>query len=240
MSKTNAILAGAQSSQNVSINSIARIGGFAYLGVIIFALFAEAYVRGSIVDFSDLSKMSKDIVAQAGLWRLGMVSDVFTIACDLIVAATFYVLLKPAAPTISISAAFIRISAVTVLAVGSIFHFVPLLLLSNPTQYVAFSSEQLAQLSALSIKIHNEAYHVSLILFGLNCILLGIGFFKSKLIPNWISIMLGVCGFAYFFNSVAHYIAPKLLGDLSTFILLYCLIAEGSLTLWLIFKGVKE
>lgn len=223
---------------NDNIQFLAKLSGFAYLGVIIFALFAEAYVRGSNVFTNDVAKTALNIVQNENLWRLAMVSDVFTIACDLILASIFYILLRPISHTFSFMAAFFRVSAVTVLAAAAIFHYAPMFLVGDNPLNNSFTPAQTQNLIIFMIKLHNVTYHISLILFGINCVLLGALFYKSKIIPQIIGIMLLVCGFAYFFNSVFHFALPQVQKIISTPFLLFCLIAEASLTFWLIFKGI--
>lgn len=223
---------------NDNIQYIARLSGFAYLGVIIFALFAEAYVRGSNVFPSDVVKTAANIIQNENMWRFAMVADVFTIVCDLVLASVFYILLRPISHTFSFMAAFFRVSAVTVLAIAAIFHYAPMYLVGDNPLNNSFTPAQTQNLIVFMIKLHNVTYHISLILFGVNCVLLGFLFYKSMLVPKIIGIMLFICGFAYFFNSVFHFILPKVQDIISTPALLFCLIAEASLTFWLIIKGV--
>src|SRR5918911_1560257 len=77
-----------------SPKSLARIAGLLYLFVGIFGGFAEGYVEPKMYGAGDASATAGNVVANAGLVRLGVVSDLLGQTLFVFLALTLYVLLK--------------------------------------------------------------------------------------------------------------------------------------------------
>src|ERR1700730_6787130 len=73
----------------------ARIGGVAYLIIIVAGGLGEMLVRNSIIVSGDAAATYNNIVAHPLLWRLGIAGDLIMHVCDVILMMVFYVLLKP-------------------------------------------------------------------------------------------------------------------------------------------------
>src|SRR5665811_1071968 len=73
---------------------LARIAGLLYLVVAVFALFAEMYVRSSVVKPGDAATTADNIRASATLFRVGFVSDLVQATFFLFTAMALYLLLK--------------------------------------------------------------------------------------------------------------------------------------------------
>jgi hypothetical protein len=100
----------------------------------------------------------------------------------------------------------------------------------------SFSPEQLHTLSYLSIKLHDFGFGIGLIFFGFVCLIEGYLLFKSNYFPKTIGVLMSIAGICYLTNSFALLLAPQLS---SIALLMPCLIAELSFSLWLIFAGVN-
>ena len=103
----------------------------------------------------------------------------------------------------------------------------------------SLDSNQLHTLSYLSIKLHEFGFGIGLIFFGIVCLLEGYLIFKSGYFPKTIGLLMQIAGVCYLTNSFALILAPKLANNLFPIILIPPLIAELSLCLWLIIKGVN-
>jgi hypothetical protein len=57
------------------------------------ANFAEFYVRRHVVVHGDAVQTAQNIAASSGLFRLGIASDLITLACDVVLVAALYVIL---------------------------------------------------------------------------------------------------------------------------------------------------
>jgi hypothetical protein len=104
---------------------------------------------------------------------------------------------------------------------------------------MVFSADQLQALSYFALKLHALGYNVSLVFFGVHCVLIGGLIAGSNFLPRLIGLMLVIAGGCYLTNSFANFIAPAFAAQLFPYILLPGLVAEGSLALWLFVVGLN-
>ena len=103
----------------------------------------------------------------------------------------------------------------------------------------AFSPEQLDAMAMLSIRSHSTGFGVALIFFGVECVILGYLIFRSHYMPQVIGVLMQIAGLCYVINSFALLLSPPLSTRLFPAILIPSLIAELSLALWLLTRGVR-
>ena len=79
---------------------------------------------------------------------------------------------------------------------------------------------------------------ISLVFFGFACLSLGYLVYKSNYLPRAIGALLVIAGACYLINSFSHFLNPAFAATLMPTIFVPIFVAELSLTLWLIVKGV--
>jgi len=221
-----------------SPRTTARIAGVLYLMIIVAALFAQIGVRSSLIVAGDPAATGANILAAEGLYRLGVIADLVTVACDVGVAALLYRLLKPAGASLSLTAGLLRVVAASVTAAVAVLAFAPIILLKGGAGE-AFSVPQLQALAMMALRMRETGYVISLLVFGLHCLMLGWLVWRSGILPRVIGAMLVVAGPCYLVSSGFSLIAPALAGPLYPVILLPPFVAEVTFTLWLIGVGVS-
>lgn len=223
-----------------SINKIARIGGLLYLVIIAAGFYGEMVVRSKLIVSGDAAATANNIIASQLLWRSGIAADLLMHICDIPLMLIFYVLLKPVNKNLALMALLFNIVQTAVLVANKLTLVVALFPLSSSTEYLkSFDAQQLYTLAYLSIKAHGYGFGVGLIFFGFTCIIMGTLIFKSDYLPKAIGVLMQIAGVCYLVNSFALILAPSVADTIFPFILLPPFIAELSLCLWLIFKGVK-
>jgi hypothetical protein len=216
----------------------ARIAGALYLIVIVTAGFAEIFVRGRLLARGDAAATAANILAHEFLYRLGGAADLINLACDTALALLFYELLKPVSRSLSLLAAFFRLMHAAILAVSTLGHFAPLIFLGGAHDLNVFSAEQLQELALVSLRLHGQGYHITLMFFGFSSLLLGYLICRSLFLPRILGVLLAVAGSCYLIISFANFIAPAFRARISL-ILLPSGMAELSLMLWLLVMGVN-
>jgi len=216
----------------------ARIAGVLYLIIFVTAAFAEIFVRGRLVVRGDAAATATNILAHESLYRLGGVADLINLACDTALALLFYELLKPVSRSFSLLAAFFRLMHVAIMAVITLNHFAPLVLLRG-AHAAAFTEDQLQALALVSLRLHAQGYNICLVFFGFSCLLLGYLIFRSTFLPRIVGVWMGLGGLAYVTNSFARFLSPQLATYLSSYILVFAGLGELSLMLWLLVVGVN-
>jgi hypothetical protein len=230
----------AQQPARMSPQLYARSCGVLYLYIFVASSFAELFVRSKLVVSRDAGATAANIVNSESLFRLGFSGELRQLACDVAVAVLLYALLRPVDRNIALLAAFMRLACAVILATASLSHFAALHLLGGSEYLKTFQPEQLHSLALLAMKLQGDGYAISLVFFGFACAALGYLIFRSGYLPRTIGVLMAVAGACYLINSFAHFLYPEAGAALfNAGILLPCFVAELSLTLWLLVKGVN-
>lgn len=226
----------AHNQLNSSPRVYARVGGIAYLLIIIAGIFGEMVVRKTIIVTGDAAATTVNMLAHSQLWRAGIAGDLLMHICDVIVMVCLYVLLKPVNKNIALLAILLNLVQTSVLVANKMNLLMPLFLSEDVNYLKALDPHQVQAMSYLSIKTHAYGFGIGLIFFGFTCLALGYLIFKSGFFPKLLGIMMAIAGLCYLLNSFAMILAPKL----SNFMMLApAFIGEFSFCLWLIIVGVN-
>jgi hypothetical protein len=218
----------------------ARTCGALYLYIFVAGSFAELFVRSKLVVSNDAGATAVNIGTHESLFRLGFSGELLHLACDVVIAVLLYALLRPVDRIIALLAAFMRLACDLILATASLSHFAALHLLGGSDYLKTFQPDQLHGLALLAMKLHGDAYAISLVFFGFACFSLGYLIFRSGYLPRTIGVLLAVAGACYLINSFTHFLYPAIGAALfNAGILLPCFVAELLLALWLLVKGVN-
>jgi len=223
---------------SISPQRYARIGGVLYLYIIAAGTFAEVFVRSRLIVSADAAATARNIMANELLFRLGFSGEFLHLACDVAVAVILYALLRPVDRNIALLAALMRLACDIILAISGLSHFAVLRLLGGSAYLETFSSDQLESLALLAMRLHGDGYGISLVFFSFACLALGYLIFRSGYLPRALGALLAIAGVCYLLNSFAHFLAPAFAAALFPAIFVPIFVAELSLSLWLIVKGV--
>ena len=223
----------------ISNNTLARTAGFLYLVTIIAGGFAEAFVREGLTVSRDAAATAHNILSSEQIYRFGFVADLVTLICGTIVSLIFYILFKPVNKNGALLALIFSVTAGAVMAVNLLNQLAPLLLLHSQTYLKAFTIEQLQTLSLFFLNFHEQGYGISLLLFAFYFPIIGYLIYKSNFLPRILGIIYTMAGVGYLVNSLSWFLYPHLASHLFPYVLLPAGIGEISMSLWLIFKGIK-
>lgn len=226
-----------QSSQR----SLARFAGLLYLIIFIGGIFAQFVVRQSLISPADGATTASNIAAAEGFFRLGIAGDLMMIIADVALALVFYVLFRPVSNTLSLMAAFFRLTQAAVLGSSLINLFYVLNMLDSPAFLTQQGAESLHAQLMLYIDAHTIGYSLAMIFFGVNCLVFGYLVYHSGYVPKILAILLVVAGVAYLTDSFAQvvltdYAAYK--GLFESVAIPAAVIGELAMCLWLLIKGV--
>jgi hypothetical protein len=217
----------------------ARVAGALYLIGGLLGGFAEVFVRGKLVVSGDAAATATNILAHEWLYRLGGAADLISLACDTAVALLFYDLLKPVSRSLSLLAAFFRLTWVAPMALNSLNYFAPLVLLGGRHYLTVFKPDQLQAMAYTALKLHALGYNICLVSFGFTCLLIGYLICRSVFLPRILGVLMAIAGLCYLTNSFANFLSPAFACPLFPWILLTAFPGEFGLMLWLIVKGVN-
>jgi hypothetical protein len=218
----------------------ARVAGALWLVVIVAGIFSEMFVRGNLLVRNDGAATSANIFQHQTLFRLGVVSDITATACYLAVVAILFDLLKPAGRALSSVAAAFGVAGSAISGLNMLSSFAPLIILSNAEHLVGFTPQQLQSVVLLQVKLYGFGANISLIFFsGVYLILIGLLVVRSRFLPAAAGVLLMIAGVCYLAGSVSSFLDPNLSRVMGVFIYLPGGIAELTITLWLIIRGVN-
>ncbi len=221
-----------------SIKKTARIAGVLYLLTIIFGVFAELFVRSSIIVPGDAAATAANIMGGESLFRIGFISDLIMIACYLFLAFTLYVLFKAVNNHASLLFVFLTLASVAVLCLNMLNQFAALMVLSGADYLKVFAIDQLHALAMLFLDLHKYGYFTAQLFFGLWLLPLGYVGIKSGYFPRILGVMVILAGFGHLFQFFQVFLFPGY--EVITYpALAIATIGEFSLCFWLLIKGVN-
>lgn len=208
----------------------ARVAGVCYLITIVAGVFAELFVRGAVLVPDDAAATAANITSHALLYRLGLGADLVMLIAYTAVTVLLYVLLEPVSRVLSLLAAFFSLIGIATLAVNSLTHVAPMLLLGGAPDLKAFDAKQLQALALFALKLHGRGYNIAGVFFGCYCVLIGWLAFRSGFFPRIVGVLMAAGGVSYLLSSF------RLVPDISVI----GATGEVALTVFLIWKGVND
>lgn len=215
----------------------ARIAGALWLIVIVTGGFA-VLTRSALIVRADAAATASNILAFETRFRLAFVADLIGSACYLWVTLLLYELLKPVSRTVSLAGACFGLTGVAVGTVISVNYLAPILLLQATQPLSAFDASQLRAEALVFLRLHREGYNVAMVFFGVQIVTIGYLLARSNIVPRLLSMMLIIGGSGYVAGSFANFLLLPFAPQLSRYVLLAAFIGEGSLTLWLLMRGI--
>jgi hypothetical protein len=228
----------ANAPSNQSPQVYARIAGALYLVLIVAGGWAEVFVRGRIIVSGDAVTTAHNIVASQSLWRASIAADLVMHLCDVVVMTVFYLLFKTVNRNLALSVLLFNVVQTAVLVANKTLLVLPLFLLSGAAYLQAWTPQQLYGLSYVCLRAHGHGFGIGLIFFGAVCLLEGHLIRRSGFLPKTLGFLMQAAGVCYLLNSFALLLAPGLAAMLFPAVMLPPIIAESSLALWLLVKGV--
>ena len=149
-----------------SYGKISRIAGIGYLIIIIAGIFAEFFVRSSLIVPEDAAATVRNILASNQLFRIGIASDLLMLICDVVLALAFYILLLPVNKSLALLAAFFRLVHSAIYGVNLLNLFFVLKLLSGVEYLKVFTADQINAQVMVFLNAHSEGYLIGLIFFA--------------------------------------------------------------------------
>lgn len=181
------------SAPTASQRIAARVAGSLYLATMASAVFAEVFVRGSIIVPGDAVRTAQNLVASERLVRVGLVADIFTLVGVLVIAWGLYVVLKPINEELALLGAMLRVAEVAVAASALVNVLDALRLVSGLSSVAGFSEEQLSTLARLALARQGFGTQLMFVFLGLGSLAFSWVLLRSSYIPRALAI-LGVVG----------------------------------------------
>jgi len=217
---------------DMSQRKAARIAGF--LGLTIWLGPLALAIRMSIIVPGDVAATVNNIMANGGLFRIAIVSDLIMNVFWCLLMLALYVLLKPVGKWLASLFVVFGLLIVPIAMLNAVNDFAALLLLSGADYLTVFEAGQLHAQVMFFLDLHKTGVSIAGIFMGLWLLPLGYLVFKSGYFPRILGVLVIITGFGYVIDSFAFFLFNS-----EPIISMVTFIGEVVFLLWLVLKGAK-
>ena len=222
---------------DISLRQAALVAGIGYLFIFIVNSVANAFIG-----LGDAATTASYIMASESLFRLGLACWVILLVADVVVAWALYVFLKPVSKSLSLLTAWFRLVFTAIIGITLLNLFSGMQLLSGADYLTAFEPDQLHAQALLFLNAYAFGFNIGFVFFGIHILGLGYLIFKSGYVPRILGVFLMIAFVGYQIDSFASVLSSNYASNevlFFVFVAIPAVIAELSLTLWLLIKGTK-
>jgi hypothetical protein len=217
---------------------LARIAGFLYLLVGIFGGFAEGYVEPRMYVAGNAAATVGNIVANAGLVRLGVVADLLDATFFVFVALALYVLLNHVHKSVARAMLVLVMLAAGITCVSAVFEFEGLRIATGAVDMAALGATGSSALVLLMVDMQHYGLLAAQIFFGLWLAPLGYLAYKSGWFPKALGVVLIAAAASYIVDLLAALLVPDMGKAIHGFASIIPALAEPAMVLYLLVIGV--
>lgn len=215
----------------------ARVAGALWLAVIAVSIFAV--VSGpSLNPHSDPATLVAAVFASEPQIRLAFVATFAGSLFYLGVTVLLYELLKPVNRSVALFGAFCGLAGIVVGAAASVNDLATLALVDDARRTAAPVSSLVQNAVQMFVSAAEPEFKVGMVFFGFQIASVGYLIFRSTFLPRVIGVILMLGGSSYVISSFASFVSATMGATLAPFVIPIAILGEGSLTLWLLVKGV--
>lgn len=211
--------------------SVARVAGFMYLfGIAAFmggnALLGRVFVQGSFASEARVVASAHEAIRTAFILMLA------TSWSNVVLIGALYVLLRPFGQSLALVATLWRMTEVGLGSISCVFQFVSLQVYASPTASpYCFQQQLLVSLTNSATKVALDA--ADLFFAAGSCVFFAL-FYRSRLIPKWLSVLGLAASSAVFPLGIAELLQGALPPQLDL-TWLPIIVAELATGIWLLF-----
>jgi hypothetical protein len=215
----------------------ARLAGLFWLIVIIVSIIAVV-ANPTISLRGSPAETAASVMSAEGSYRLGFALLLFGGVCYLGVTALLYHVLKPVSASVALFGALASLAGITVGAASGVHELGALALLHAAGTATSAATSQMQGIAQATFREGPLAFTMGMVYFGCHVASTGYLIVRSNFIPKIIGAILVAGGSSYFIASFTTFLCPELGAQLAPFVIPIALLGEGSITLWLLIKGV--
>jgi hypothetical protein len=219
---------------------LARIAGLLYLLVAIFGGFAEGVVEPKMYVAGNAAATAGNVVANAGLVRMAVVSDLVDQTLFVFLALTLYLLLQHVNQSAARAVVVLVALAAGITCLNTVFEFEGLRVATGAVNLGSIGTAGPQALVLLLLDAQHYGIFIAQIFFGLWLMPLGYLAYQSRgMFPKWLGVLLIVGGACYLVDLLAQFLGPAVGQTIHGYITIPSAIAEILMALYLLVIGVR-
>jgi hypothetical protein len=222
-----------------SLSRNARVAGVLYL-TLLTAPLRLLYIPGKLFVRGDATATANNIAAHQMLFRLGILSDLFTATMVIFLTLALYRLFKGVDESLARLVVILGALMVTPIYFLNTINDAAALLLARGADFLSvFDKPQRDALAMMFLRLHGHGILVNEIFWGLWLLPFGLLVYRSRFLPRILGVWLILNCFAYLATSVTGLMWPLYEQTVSNR-LFPVMFGELAIMLWLIIMGAKE
>ncbi len=218
---------------------LARIAGGLYLLVGIFAGFAEGFVEPKMYAAGNAAATAGNVVANAGLLRMGIVADLLDGTFFVFTALALYMLLKDVHKSAARAMLVFVVIAATITCISAVFEFEGLRVATGAVSATSLGAGGSHALVLLLLDAQHYELLAAQIFFGLWLAPLGYLAYRSGWFPKALGVVLVVASVSYLVDLLAGFLVPDIDKHIHAITSIVPAIAEPWMVVYLLVIGVR-
>jgi len=222
----------------ISLRSAALITGFAILGSVMVAPFAELYAYSKLIVPGNATETATNIINNKSLFVAAIFCYLITFLLDIVIAWSLYILLRPVNEHLSLITAWLRLTY-SIIAIVALNNLVTVFRLLTTSDFsTVFDTNALYAQAMIYVRAFRYNWYFGIIFFAIHLVMLGYLCFKSSYIPRILGVILIITGLGYLLTTLNPYLFPGVNTDFARF----TFYGELIFMLWLLIRGwrIKE
>lgn len=215
-----------------------RFAGLLYVVTSIVGFFAMGYVPGKVIVHGNAAATASNISAHETLFRLGIAGGLVGQAGFIFVALALYDLLKGVSRRHASLMVMLIVISVPIAFVNELNSIAALVLVRGADFLSVLDRTQRDALAMLFIKLHGQGFVVAEMFWGLWLFPLGLLVYRSRFLPRFLGVWLGLAGIAWVILSLTGILLPEYQDRVDRY-LQPAIIGEIVFMLWLLIIGAK-
>jgi len=199
---------------DISLRQAARIVSIAFIISFILAVFVGNFILPNFINPGDTEALANDIKDNERLFSIAIVVYLIILALDAVIALGFFILLKPVNRILAFLLGNFRLLYVAIMVIS----------------VLALAFQFIDVYSYGTIKL------IGYLFFTCHIFVTGLTVFMSGYIPRIFGVLLIIAFFSYILAFYVSFLVPE---ALLLIFMLFMIIGELSLSLWLLLKGAK-
>jgi hypothetical protein len=228
--------------ENEKMNSnkkTARIAGVLYLLVGIFGGFAEGYLEPKMYVAGNAATTAGNVVANAGLVRMGVVADLLDGTFFIMLALVLYILLQHVHKNMARAMLVFVGLASAITCLSALFEFEGLRVATGAVDMASLGTVSSNAVVLLLLDAQHYGLLIAQIFFGLWLAPLGYLVYKSGWFPKTLGIVLIAACASYLLDFLAAFLLPDVGKAIHGYAAILPTIAEPWMVLYLLVVGIK-
>jgi hypothetical protein len=217
----------------------ARIAGLFYL-TLMTAPLRLIYIPSKLIVSGNAAATAGNIAAHQTLFRLGILTDLFTAVMGIFLTLALYRLFKGVDQFLAAMMVVLGALMVTPIYFLNTLNDAATLLLVRGADFLSvFDKPQREAMAMLFLRLHHHGVVVNEVFWGLWLLPFGLLVYKSRFLPRFLGVWLVLNCFAYVAQSVTGIMWPQY-EDVVANYAFPVMFGELAIMLWLIIMGAKE